>query len=116
MTQIKSEVKNHDNDFKGETVNQKSTLHRISGEDFARAEEILNEAVFEMLPEKTKARLIEERIKTIRHLKNKGFSWAQIKNTLAAIGENMSESTLRSYYSRSKKKAMQGDKKKNNQH
>lgn len=78
-------------------------LHRLSGEDFAVAEEVLKAATFLMLPEKTRARFFEEQIKTIQHLRGKGCSWSQIKNVLAEIGISLSESTLRSYYARGAK-------------
>ena len=79
-------------------------LHRLSGEDLAVAEEVLKAATFLMLPEKTRARFFEEQIKTIQHLRGKGCSWSQIKNVLADIGINLSESTLRSYYTRGAKR------------
>lgn len=82
-------------------MNLKGPLHRIGGEDFAVAEEVLKAATFLMLPEKTRARFFEEQIKTIQNLRNKGCSWSQIRNLLAEIGINLSESTLRSYYARS---------------
>ncbi|VVE44062.1 hypothetical protein PHO31112_04306 [Pandoraea horticolens] len=84
-------------------MNRKGPLRRIGGEDFAVAEEILKAATFLMLPEKTRAKFIEEQMRTIQHLRNEGCSWAQIKNLLAGIGIDLSESTLRSYYSRSTK-------------
>ncbi|MGA5725868.1 hypothetical protein ACPCHQ_18215 [Ralstonia thomasii] len=75
-------------------------LRRLSGEDFAVAEEVLKAATFLMLPEKTRAKFFEEQIKTIQCLRDKGCSWSQIKNVMAEIGINLSESTLRSYYAR----------------
>ncbi|WP_150671380.1 hypothetical protein [Pandoraea anhela] len=81
-------------------MTRKGPIKRISGENFSIAEEILKAATFLMLPEKTRARFIEEQMKTIQHLRNEGCSWAQIKNVLAGIGIDLSESTLRSYYSR----------------
>jgi len=98
-------------------MNNKGPLHRISGEDFAIAEEVLKAATFMMLPEKTRSRFVEEQITTIKHLRDKGCSWAQIKNVLAEIGINLSESTLRSYYSRgTNQKAKRNGAKKNRQH
>ncbi|MEK0233843.1 hypothetical protein [Ralstonia pseudosolanacearum] len=78
-------------------------LRRISGEDFAIAEEVLKAATFLMLPEKTRARFFEEQIKTIQCLRDRGCSWSQIKSVLAEIGIDLSESTLRSYYARGAK-------------
>ncbi|AXW22514.1 hypothetical protein [Ralstonia solanacearum] len=78
-------------------------LRRLSGEDFAVAEEVLKAATVLMLPEKTRARFFEEQIKTIQYLRDKGSSWLQIKSLLAEIGIDLSESTLRSYYARGTK-------------
>jgi len=95
-------------------MNSKGPLRRISGEDFVIAEEVLKAATFMMLPEKTRARFFEEQIKTIKHLRDKGFSWSVIKNMLAHIGIELSESTLRSYYSRgTNQKAKRNGAKKN---
>lgn len=61
---------------------------------------MLTAATYLMLPEKTRSRFVDEQIKTIEHLRDKGCSWAQIKTVLSQIGIDLTESTLRSYYSR----------------
>ncbi len=81
-------------------MNHRRTLQRISGEDAAIAEQVLNAAIFLMLPEKTKSRFFVDQIESIQQLRKNGLSWAQIKNMLADSGINFSESTLRSYHSR----------------
>jgi len=85
-------------------MSNKGPLKRISGENAAIAEQVFTAAVAMLLPEKTMARFVEEQIKTIQWLRQKGMSWTQIKNVLAEIGINLNESTIRSYYSRATSK------------